>query len=534
MLGGEKEKMENKKNLTKLITVVAIVLSVLAVAMVGAASAKSLYVISDINSAPTPIQSYDIQAAPTYLVYQTTNTVPYHGWGGVGLAIDTDSAMLFVTYEQSNTIQLKNATTMANEGTTTAPGANNLAGIVVDQDKSKVYTMDRRTNKLYVYSWDASTKTLTLDGGTHKSLPSCVRAYGIALDEVNDMLYVGDDTTSVKYYSTNDWTTLAGQFTVSHDATGIAIDVANQYVYTGSGGPSGGTLLSKYDLSASSESTVNVGSTVLGLAVDNSTGLVHLTTYGGGTKPDRLIVYDSSLTQKWISGDIGNPTGLCVPGKDISYNPLNFSKVDDVANCVNPGDTYTYTLKYKNTNPSGVTGVTIVDTLPSEVSFVSCSNSCDQTGLPTTVSWTIGNLNPGQSGSVTLTVKVKPGIAAGTKINNSAVINGNEVNTGPTTKTEQTDVCSAGGGNCCACPTGSDPGDPCVCMQAADQNDCENIFNGTWVGPDGCVPGTTTGCEGLYCQDGQCIPEFSTIALPVASILGLLFYFNYRKRKREQ
>ena len=30
------------------------------------------------------------------------------------------------------------------------------------------------------------------------------------------------------------------------------------------------------------------------------------------------------------------------------------------------------------------------------------------------------------------------------------------------------------------------------------------------------------------------IPEFSTIAIPIASILGLLFFFNYRKRKREQ
>ena len=34
--------------------------------------------------------------------------------------------------------------------------------------------------------------------------------------------------------------------------------------------------------------------------------------------------------------------------------------------------------------------------------------------------------------------------------------------------------------------------------------------------------------------DPECIPEFSTIALPVASILGLLFFFNHRKRRREQ
>jgi len=29
------------------------------------------------------------------------------------------------------------------------------------------------------------------------------------------------------------------------------------------------------------------------------------------------------------------------------------------------------------------------------------------------------------------------------------------------------------------------------------------------------------------------IPEFSTMAIPVVSILGLLFLFNYRKRRRE-
>ena len=29
------------------------------------------------------------------------------------------------------------------------------------------------------------------------------------------------------------------------------------------------------------------------------------------------------------------------------------------------------------------------------------------------------------------------------------------------------------------------------------------------------------------------IPEFATIALPVASILGLLFFFNHRKRRKE-
>ena len=30
------------------------------------------------------------------------------------------------------------------------------------------------------------------------------------------------------------------------------------------------------------------------------------------------------------------------------------------------------------------------------------------------------------------------------------------------------------------------------------------------------------------------IPEFSTIAIPIASILGLLFFFSYRKRRRNE
>ena len=36
-----------------------------------------------------------------------------------------------------------------------------------------------------------------------------------------------------------------------------------------------------------------------------------------------------------------------------------------------------------------------------------------------------------------------------------------------------------------------------------------------------------------YQWDCQMIPEFSTIALPVASILGLMLFFNYRKRSKQ-
>ena len=40
--------------------------------------------------------------------------------------------------------------------------------------------------------------------------------------------------------------------------------------------------------------------------------------------------------------------------------------------------------------------------------------------------------------------------------------------------------------------------------------------------------------EVLTPTDEYEIPEFSTIAIPVAGILGLIFFFNHRKRRREQ
>ncbi|MGZ5250463.1 MAG: YncE family protein, partial [Caldimonas sp.] len=125
----------------------------------GSAGAKSLYLIANINANPSPIRTYDIQTAPTYVAFQATQNIPSRASGAVGLAIDTDNKKLFATYEGSNVIQLVDATNFAVLGTTTAPGASNLAGLVVDQGNKKLYAVDRNTNHLYVYSWTSATNT---------------------------------------------------------------------------------------------------------------------------------------------------------------------------------------------------------------------------------------------------------------------------------------------------------------------------------------------------------------------------------------
>jgi len=305
-----------------------IMLSVLLL-LPAAAQAKSLYVIDNINASPTPISAYDIQG--TSLVYQTTHNVPSYAGGAVGLGIDTDSEFLFVTYEFTNKIELINAKTMQSEGTATAPNASDLAGIVVDQGKSKVYTMDRDTNHLYVYTWDAANKTLTLDGGAYVSLANVSKAHGIALDETNGRLYVGDRTKTVRYFDTTNWAE-QGSFQVSQDVMGIAVDVTRGLVYTGNAYAGYGSqgLLCKYDLNSGTETTHSMGQSnnAVGVAVDPATGYLYVTTgdqASGGT--DELLVFDLTLTQTYTTGDIGNPTGVVVPGKGgTSYNPLNLSK----------------------------------------------------------------------------------------------------------------------------------------------------------------------------------------------------------------
>jgi uncharacterized repeat protein (TIGR01451 family) len=448
----KKKKMKNEKNAWKSITVIAIVLTVLGIAVVGSASAKSLYVIADINADPTPIQAYDIQG--NILVYQATHNVPYYGWGAVGLSIDTDSETLFVTYEESNTIQLLDAKTFADLGTTTAPGASNLAGIVVDQDKGLVYTIDRYTDNLYVYTWDPSTHTLTLQSSL--DLPNAVGLYGIALDEVNDRLYVADgdapDGGRVRYYDTATWTE-QGNFKVCHSPIGIAVDVSSQTVYTVAGFRYS-DLLSKYELATGTETTVDMGHGGMGVAVDPATGLVSVS---GGYAGDDVSVWDpSTLTQTYTTGDIGDPTGICIPGKEIGYNPLDLSKDDGLAEgeCVKAGANINYKICYDNTlNTYDVHSVTITDTLPAETTFVSASDGGTYDSSTHTVTWDIGTLPAGTpQDCVTLIVTVKSGTAPETLITNSVTIDSDE--TPPTTQNEDTNVCG-----------GPTPCIPCVSIE---------------------------------------------------------------------
>jgi DNA-binding beta-propeller fold protein YncE len=169
----------------------------------GTAQAKSLYVINNTN---TPqLRAYRIDG--TSLVYQTDYFCE-SGTSAVGLAIDESEygGFLFVTFESFPAkIEIIDAKTMQYVDIVTNTGAYNLAGIVVDKGKRKIYAIDRAYSdgRLFVYSWDAQNRTLTpaLPSPYYVNLPGCSYGYGLALDEENGRLYVGDNTNRIKYYT---------------------------------------------------------------------------------------------------------------------------------------------------------------------------------------------------------------------------------------------------------------------------------------------------------------------------------------------
>ncbi|MBN2132027.1 MAG: DUF11 domain-containing protein, partial [Sedimentisphaerales bacterium] len=344
------------------------------------ADAKSLYVITQITNQyrDIPIQAYDIAPDGT-LTLQAAYPVPFQGAGLVGLAVDSDSESLFLTFEKYNKIQALDARTLTATGMVVAPAATNLAGIVYDHDKNLLYCVDRGTQNLYVYRWNSEQKKLTAIPGAPFALTNAT-AYGIALDEISDRLYVANLTKQVTVYDTSTWA-LVRTISLSRPAVSIAVDPRRRYLYTGAGFISNFDLV-QYDLARETEKTVRVDpeAGVMGLGVNVRTGFVYVTTgqnnMSGG---DDLLVFNNSLALIQVIEEIGNPTGLAIPEGHTSYNPLNLSKAveapleskttENGLVLIPAGEKFTYSICFDPAD-FAVTNVNLVDTLPAEVAFV--------------------------------------------------------------------------------------------------------------------------------------------------------------------
>ncbi|MBP1929387.1 putative repeat protein (TIGR01451 family)/fimbrial isopeptide formation D2 family protein [Methanolinea mesophila] len=97
------------------------------------------------------------------------------------------------------------------------------------------------------------------------------------------------------------------------------------------------------------------------------------------------------------------------PGGNITINKTSDQEI------VSPGEVFTYHISYGNLRPFPAYDATIIDILPEELEFVSASGGGVFNG--TAVIWDLGDLDPGETGMVNLTVEVEEDIESATIIN---------------------------------------------------------------------------------------------------------------------
>jgi uncharacterized repeat protein (TIGR01451 family) len=115
---------------------------------------------------------------------------------------------------------------------------------------------------------------------------------------------------------------------------------------------------------------------------------------------------------------------------------LQLIKSSNASAVVIAGDQITYTLTYTNNGSAPAGSAVITENVPAGTTFVSCSAPCS--GGTSVVSWSVGTVDPGAVGSVTMTVAVNA--TTGCSICNTATIASVDQNNGVPVSSNQ--VCA--------------------------------------------------------------------------------------------
>lgn len=169
-----------------------------------------------------------------------------------------------------------------------------------------------------------------------------------------------------------------------------------------------------------------------------------------GTPAQHAVDWNGTVYATVPAGATSGPVILTINGR--SSNGVNFTVLSsadltitktDGPDPVGVGGNLTYTLTVQNSGPAGASGVTVTDTLPASVTFISANSTqgtCSHAAG--TVTCNVGSLANGAS--ATITIVVRPNAIA--TISNTASVSGNEPdpNTGNNSAAANTQVLAAG------------------------------------------------------------------------------------------
>ncbi|MCG3210717.1 MAG: hypothetical protein FOGNACKC_04348 [Anaerolineae bacterium] len=148
-----------------------------------------------------------------------------------------------------------------------------------------------------------------------------------------------------------------------------------------------------------------------------STGVVTLTVNVANPLPNGTLI-NNSVSIRDSNGGATDVDSTSTTVNSSHGFTLTKSGTPDL---VSPNNLINYTLHWEVTGNEPAQSVIITDAIPANTTFFSCGG-CLQQGGGTYVQWNLGNASPGDSGDLTVQVRVNPLTPNGTVITNSARI----------------------------------------------------------------------------------------------------------------
>jgi uncharacterized repeat protein (TIGR01451 family) len=145
---------------------------------------------------------------------------------------------------------------------------------------------------------------------------------------------------------------------------------------------------------------------------------INLTRTIGDICPRFASAYVRTRSSTSITSD---PKDRTAKRSDICPPPNPEITKTAVESSVEVGGTVTFNIGYANSGAGTANSAIITDTLPAGTEFVSCTgpNGCNRSG--NTVTWEVGPLDPGETGSVSLTLRVLQAPAQCTLCNTATI-----------------------------------------------------------------------------------------------------------------
>jgi hypothetical protein len=309
-----------------------------------------------------------------------------------------EKEVIFVTSEFSGTVEVFDVLNFAHLDCISTSG-NDLAGIAMDHDNNILYAIQRQTSTLFGFDWHPGSMSLSLRPGFPLNIPGVSAAFGMAFDDHEDVLYVADcGTNLVRGFDPLTWAEVFS-WQPPGGPLDVAIDEWRRIVYAGNAGFCGGTFGAfSYDLETDAEYAQSMPGNdgVMGLAVDENSGYVYLTT---GFNTDDVIAYDPS-TQPWTmidSAQLSTPAGIAVADRP-RFGPWIQAGVDvPDTSCAWRGDELTVATAFGNNGDLDITEATLEVALDQYLEFLSATGDYTYDVGSHTVIWDHGTVAQGDT-----------------------------------------------------------------------------------------------------------------------------------------